>query len=334
MYSSTADNSPAFWGLRPSTPEYIPLDSEEGKSFSEITGFQPDLAEIMISARKFPYGFFRVKENNYAKTYKYFVKIVSHERFAMEKFSLAIMAYLHSKGVPCFVSNLIQGQNRKGKYCVTISPYLEFNYFSGMRSEARAMGKLLRVVHQALTDYPKAEQIKNNWQKRYKVFTNLRDILHQETPSWWQWGPEKKGMLITGFPLLNFGQDIAQVVHGDINFGNLLFPYSANNPILIDFENSKYSYFPVYFDIAMLLERFFLVGRDKNEAEQLFNAFQEGYGEIQFDKLFMSMKAMTIRSLFLLTERTFKNIITPASEWKKFFILLEQSEDKCSFLIK
>lgn len=193
----------------------------------------------------------------------------------------------------------------------------------------RVLAQQLKRIHNTLKQHPKSESVKVNWLNKKAIFNQLYEHLTDKNI--------KKSLLQTTsvtaesltvfedyLELLDFDLLEAQIVHGDLNIGNVLI--QRQEPWIIDFENAHYSYFPVGFDIGMLLERLCLAQVGPSEFWRYARVFLESY---IFDEteLVNNMRALSIRSMSLLLENhLLKGTEFNDSEWQKFYRNLQQLE--------
>jgi len=126
----------------------------------------------------------------------------------------------------------------------------------------------------------------------------------------------------------------AQVVHGDLNVGNIIFV--DDRPIILDFEDTIHSFFSPIFDIAFILERFILIPiADDTKAWNLSKAFLISYMEnsdkplsIKHDSLFDTLISLSLRALGLLSLQIQQNNTISVDEWKKFHFLITHLFEK------
>ena len=95
-----------------------------------------------------------------------------------------------------------------------------------------------------------------------------------------------------------------QVIHGDLNYGNVLSHHDDGRVTFIDFEEASRSYFNPMIDVAMIIERFIIPSQ--NSHDNLLGAFKKNYTAItgkwfeNSDQLAGLLRSLSARALLLL----------------------------------
>jgi aminoglycoside phosphotransferase family enzyme len=130
------------------------------------------------------------------------------------------------------------------------------------------------------------------------------------------------------------GTNNAQMVHGDLNFGNALISCTNKEyPVLIDFEDSLLSWLPPQVDLAFFLERFLILKKIDDDkkvewAQTLLEQYASSTGQFPFcfvDELEKTLKFLSIRALGRLCLNAKVRINSSEDEWQKFIDLYKRS---------
>ena len=143
--------------------------------------------------------------------------------------------------------------------------------------------------------------------------------------------------IVAGSPALSDHQ--AQVLHGDLNLGNVLFADHTVSPAPLDFEDSRHNFHGVAMDLAMALERFVLVRTsDDGRALSLGHRLLAGYAEHAAPwrwgapGLAGILQSLAVRALLLLAGNRAAGRPVAESEWDKFLYLYAETERRAELL--
>jgi len=334
--SSCLTKLPAFSGLFPPQITYKRLSGSELEILSDLIEFDGEI-EKLVSQLKLPLGFFRIK--SVSDSVFYFIKVLPKQSVDHLIFSNELAHYLYAKGLEC---NLMCSGYPviKNQYCISKYPFLNGRYNNGTPEDANSLGLSIGHMHLALSEYPNHKEIKRNKDKRFNCFRKLLNAVlsHRKVIPWLS--NDQLELLSKYIGLLDKLEDNCQVIHGDLNFGNIIYVDNRQNPLILDYENTYYSYLPPLFDLAMLTERFFVVSKDDEISYNLASEFFKSYWSICKKKLPVhkdlslkeAMQASSIRSLLVLIEKENSGNYVPISEVKKFFLLLKQAEERSNLL--
>ncbi|MFO7727445.1 MAG: phosphotransferase [Desulfonatronovibrio sp.] len=312
---------PAFTSLTPSEPRYSTLDSLSRQKLFQLL---PEISnknntEKMETSHSWPYGFYRSLTDNL------FFKILPASSYPAEKFALELEEYLYKQGMPGRKGRIYQKNLEGDSVCVIIYPYITAKFFDSSENHIISLAQHLKGVHQALSHFPQAKKVKLEWQHRLETFkTILRYPEQYQIPIAARQAIEKYRHLFE-----DLIQQPAQIVHGDLNFGNVLFVEGRAQ--IIDYETACYSWLPVDFDLAMVIERFCLNTHSPELAKRLSLLFLRTYKSSPFnvaDRLI----CVSLRSLLVLSDYLHRDLSFPKQEWSKFIRLIHHSQTARSWL--
>ena len=229
-----------------------------------------------------------------------FLKIVDEQRLATQLEADRIATWLDDRGVP--VNRMLAGFPRPltgGRYLLG-SELIDGLPAGKDASILPKLGRVLAQTHRHLRALPWADRVRETSEARDRAFRQNRDsILHRSRLD----AGLRSVMRADGTDL---PAEYAQVLHGDLNLGNVLFRPDDQGPVLLDFEDAVHNSHSVSVDLAMVIERFILV-RQLDDAQALAASAQllSGYREIS-DPVWPSLglagvlRALSIRALVLL----------------------------------
>jgi thiamine kinase-like enzyme len=312
---------PAFLGLMPQPPRYDYLATDKCEWLSK----QLELTrqwQVMQGPHTWPMGFYRDKEA------EVFVKVLPIEQELIESFVHRIESELVLAGVQSRLGCLRQVTYAEQNFLAVVYPYWHGHFFQNSTEQVVSIAYSLKQVHQVMKTSSLTNEVKKNWQARLKTWkkTLSQVSLYNQVPV------EAEVLLIKYAPIFEqLCSEPAQIVHGDMNIGNVLFYRSQ--AVVIDLENSHYSYLSINFDLAMVVERFCLSAKSEEQAAQWVRIFLLNYGCEKFD-LVHWMICVSYRSLLVLMQACADGDCILASEWQKFVSLIQSAHGMPAWFIK
>jgi hypothetical protein len=191
-----------------------------------------------------------------------FIKIVP-KRFASGlQRSGGISNYVHDCGLwtpacrPGFPKVCIDGR------MIFAYPFVDGSYLNNSMGDLSMLGSALARLHTALVSFPEAHKIAHSQRgMRTRMRRKARALLVDKCWVTGELFPVRTHLLQWLEIDALFDKDECQVIHNDLNAGNVLQD-TKGNVWFLDFEEASWSYLPPYFDIAKVIERFILVNED------------------------------------------------------------------------
>jgi Ser/Thr protein kinase RdoA (MazF antagonist) len=300
------------------------------------TNLHGKIARLESSVEE-PFGYYRITSDN---NDIYFVKILKPDSVLSQERSNEIACWLSDRGL--LVNCMLDGFPKyvSNEIAVIAYPYIDGSFAKANEQDLSNLGGSLAVLHNAFRECPWKSDIEIRGKERHKeLVSTLQRIstiksgdIPNEVISFLSENAEKDllDVLITS----------PQVVHGDVNYGNVLFIHSSQKIVFLDFEDTWISWFTPLMDISFAIERFALIGSDDKAVllgRSLVNAYQK-LGGIAFsyqEQLSDILRAMSVRALLLLILVEEKGAWKiPVTEWSKFLSLYEQAIQRKSVLSK
>jgi fructosamine-3-kinase len=296
---------PAFSGIfpvevnwkSPSKKEFKVLqDSLDLKSISSIQ-------KKYDSSSKFLVGYYKLITDK-----SYFFKVVGDSDSKNQLNGELISKWLAKAGVS--VNSALPNYPKKIKQhnlWVFLYEYIEHEFFDGSEQSIYCIGKELGKMHKVMKNYPQLEKIhKKGVSKNQFLAKQLEDI--------------KNGLIYPAFSTnaINIIKNTSnieflsitknsQVIHGDMNFGNIIFKKESRTPIIIDFEDTSSAWMSPLYDIAFIIQRFILQYQVTDKSK-LTSLLIDGYKSqvklsniINKGSLYAALKMISIRSLLLIS---------------------------------
>lgn len=210
--------------------------------------------------------------------------------------------------------------------------FLPYRFAEITESDIRQVGTILANMHKVLATFPGNKSIDKRTQERIEMlkvrskkimfckshdfkYQKLKDMLLAESMLW---------------ELLRTSNN-EQLIHGDLNYGNIIFSEEDSKPILLDFEDSMISRLSPVFDIAQVIERFILSAEIEQDFMVLLGrVLLDSYSITNINKNYIDtysisdyMRVLSVRSLLTLAELESKGRNIDSTEWDKFFYLYE-----------
>lgn len=327
---------PAHTGLVPQVVQWqqpTPLEEQEiGNFFNKnISGY---LLKKVDSQPQELVGYYKISGPENA-----FVKIISNKHsdshFASEK----VATWLCKSGVE---TNSVRAgfpkrlNNHEAQ--IFVYDYIDYEFTSADPEQLRVIGEGLGAMHALLREYPERQEVKskglvNNQMLRQRLLNIQQGKWECKTLS-----AVTEILCRTDVADLDLMDDHAQMIHGDMNYGNILIDKNSGRPVFIDFEDSVRSWLTPLYDLAFIMQRFILI-REETNRKQLLNALVQGYrnnNRIQNvqreDALYAIYRMISIRSMLLLSLLPEEDQMFYRDEYEKFVWLFNDSESKQSVI--
>lgn len=288
-----------------------------------------------------PYGFYRLQSSQF----HHFLKVVKPSQAQRHQQANAVSQWLSTSGLA--VATLLEG------FPIALSADIEvlgYDYIHGhfcwpSKDNMRQLGSAIAKLHKALKNYPQYQKVKAAGLQRHAALqSTLQEFknntaLQSQLPE-----PVAQILLSCDSTFLDVLIENAQMVHGDLNMGNVWLSQDENGQELchfLDFEDSLTAWFNPLKDLAFVLERFVLT-HDDIEHEELGVALFQTYFEnceIAFvkqanntannsERVTSILQALAVRALLLLMQISKKQNIPLSDEWKKFVFLFNLTTQK------
>ncbi len=327
--------SPAHLELRPLKNNWETISGEFADTLSGWTGLAGRVERLISNVPK-PQGYYRITPE---RNHSFFVKVLPIGVTYLQREVDRTARWLYSQGI--FVSCLIDSFPKyvPGEFCILAYQYVEGRYANETESDLARLGAALAALHRALRTCPWRNKIRDRGLRRDKqlagMFAKLREgVLPIETVPY-----DALCLLKMAEPrVMEVLADEPQVVHGDLNYGNVLFGDKAKRVVFLDLEDTRTSWISPLAELSFVIERFALPKND-GLALQLSGALIGGYisgGGVYYRRsgqLADMLRALSVRSLLLLIfVQENRAWSVPISEWNKFISLYHQATARSMLL--
>lgn len=334
MSENWLPRTPAHSSLRPSAPVWVTGESALAANVRTWSGITGKVLR-MDSRVEAPLGYYRLGRN-----LDKFIKIIPLDHSELQISSDRMAAWLEQNNIA--VSRLLDGFPRiiDQKFAVLAYDYIDGRFSNRSPSDIEALGLSLGELHNVLGKCPYREEIRKAGNSRHdKLISRLTETQksHRDLPI-----PAEVQRILgsASSELLQGLTNRAQVIHGDLNYGNIIFQGSEAVPVFLDFEDSWSAWFSPIMDLALVIERFILGGGEADTIA-LSKSLLEAYYSVsdnRFERpeeLGLIIKGMSVRALLLLL-LVFDDDQEKAtdSEWSKFVHLYRESDIQADLLCK
>ena len=239
-------------------------------------------------------------------------------------------------------------ETRVDQYAAFAYPYVEGRRAGAVVSDMFAIGQAIAEVHQAFRASAPADQVRDAARNWLTYLDGVAErVLRDEVAGY----PAKASKCLAQRTVpLNAYVDASasQVLHGDLNFGNVLIGNTQNADValILDFENAARSFGPVGLDLLFALERFcFPLKTDETVTQELAVALLSGYtsvsaltdmwlGEIDADAVLTVIMIHSWRALAVLAAQVIRGDNLQAAEVEKFLMLLRDAPRKAAIITR
>jgi hypothetical protein len=159
-------------------------------------------------------------------------------------------------------------------------PFVDGVYLNNSIGDLEMLGGALAKLHTTLISFPETHKIARSQRgMRTRMRRKARELL---ADTYWASGElaSVRAQIMHWLEIDTLiGKNECQVIHNDLNAGNVLKDIIGNIWFL-DFEEARWSYLPPYFDIAKVIERFILVNESWDVQAKIFatRRFLDAYG--------------------------------------------------------
>ena len=317
---------PAHSSIIPKTSKWTDLTDLE----LEILGQYVEInSSVIIQKRKVEnskdvFGYYK-----YQGDQNFFIKIISKQDYISQSVADEISMWLFNTGVNVGVAKKNLTKKIKDLDCwIYIYKYLYHNFDTRNSQDMYLVGQEVGRMHRMMRDYPYKEKIiKNGKNKNRQLYDIFKDIKSNRCFPWFS---DKAISLIKNcsYEEYNTLEQFPQIIHGDLNIGNIIFSIEDQNPVIIDFEDSAVSWLNPIYDIAFVMQRFILLSGIGNRVE-LASFFIDGYKsqckiKISNGQIYSMLKMISVRSLLILSTLSKDDLESYKGEVDKFVSLYQR----------
>jgi thiamine kinase-like enzyme len=328
MSQLQAPKTPAWPGLIPNPTQFEPAPESHTEHLLDLLQLKGSLyykAPLSDSLC----GYYRLTQEDGSGTL--FLKILEARHLESQMKAAHVSEWLNHCGVR--VSSLLPEYPKrisKDLYVFAFD-WLDTRFAELQHQDLQRFGTLLGNMHAALQKLPWQEKIRNRSKERDRMLRRQREALLEIRD------PQPRLERAIDKVLRDASTDLPtqrrQVIHADLNLGNVLYKLSDGKPAVIDFEQAINNWQSPMVDVALALQRFVLVRTQDSQstisyAKTFIKAYADsighplnwpvpGFGGI--------LRALSARSLVLLGCAETAGHSTESAEWFKFERLYQES---------
>lgn len=270
----------------------------------------------------------------YYKTNTIFIKILSNKNIEVNLDAERITNWLDKKHLS--VNPLIENFPKKIKKLnlwIFAYDFIDYKIFIPKKKQLYLIGQEIGKMHILMKRCPLKQFIrKKGFQKNRLLLKQLEDIKSNKIKL--NFSKDAINLIKnTSLSEYKYLSNNAQMIHGDLNLGNILINKKNNKIFIIDFEDSVTAWISPLYDLAFVIQRFILL-QESRQKLALSKALIEGYKSqantsnlVSSNNLNSMIKLISIRSLLILSNLSDKEQINFKNEINKFVILYNKMEE-------
>jgi len=342
--SQYLSHPPSLQGVIPKI-QWQTLTTSDNQHLTQLCHIKGQWHQL-TTCYQFPFGYFKC----IGEETSFFIKIIPQNKATTVKLSNIVALYLKEFiEVNCILNefsqqNIVIDQQHSD---ILIYPLLETRLCNFSSEDLSNIAISLAHFHNALLNYPEKNQVKIDSQKRLEQLKTVWQKFNQSVSS--LSNPQSTDELIPQAVaniltkenecLLDVLSKHAQMIHGDLNVGNILF--KKDEVLLIDFENSLYSYMTPLYDISYIIQRFIINKTQSNDQiEPLVTRFLAIYLQhykkaelisslikYQSNIIPLILRASAVFCLLILAKQQIEHAVkVEKAEWDKFINFYQNSQ--------
>lgn len=264
-----------------------------------------------------------------------FVKVVEESAIARQQQASLMAEWLFKQGIE---TSVVIDEKRAlfddKAIALFVFDALDARFANTSVDDLALIGKALYKLHQALKKCPWQVKIHQESLERHRSLSEALALL-KEGSSLKHTVPCEVNKIFESVSSNVMSQltENAQVVHGDLNHGNLMIT-SEKKVIFLDFEDTWSAFFSPLMELSFMIERFALIESNKG-THSLATALLDGYYHQRKMRspwpLDEMLKALAIRAMLILAMQSQRKKIAK-SEWDKFIYLYKQANKRQELL--
>lgn len=327
-------DTPAYSQLRPPEPKWEKAGIRVEKFFSDNLGVLGETESVQC-VNTFPFGRYRFVNHNPPL----FIKVLPANSLSLQQQSQKVADWLNVHMLRCQRQIPQYSTIVENKYFISTYEYFHGRFAGFSVDDMAQLGKTVRKLHDFLRECPWVSQVEMKGKHRLQTLKNtLRDseegVCDKAVPKY-----VCELLLKTEKSTLGVLEEGAlQVVHGDLNYGNVIFSIQDGTSMLCDFEDTMTAWFAPEVENAFVVERFILAPTDEQSillAEAYYSEYKqscESFFKYPAQLEFL-LKSLAIRALLILVlkESEYPQSVQE-SEWWKFVFLYRQAEERSGLL--
>ena len=227
--------TPAFLELIPEPQIFEPAAADLADAIAAVTGIA-GRAERALGPLTPPEGYYLFEPEDGSPLC--FVKVVvvaadTWQHYAADRIARGVVD--RGASAAC----LLPGYPRimRGGFAALAYAYLPSRFADQTPADMTALGAALARLHRTLAELPQAPEVRLAWDRRLETMRRRRAaVLAGERPA----GVDGRELsdLLEDEDITPIHDDRSQIIHGDLVYGNVLFPEDGGKPCFIDFEDS------------------------------------------------------------------------------------------------
>jgi Ser/Thr protein kinase RdoA (MazF antagonist) len=339
MSSRQLPANPAWSEAPPAQPSFVPVVPDIAERICHPLGISGPL-EKLDTADSGICGYYCAPASKQHEAL--FIKLVNQQRatplLAADRFARFVAD--HGIASACLIESYCKAID--DTLYALVYPYCAARFAQLQKNDLHTLGLTTGRLHQALARVPWQEQVRESAGERTALLHETQKRISEADPA------------IVPAAIINLLHECkldypdtgwsTQVIHGDLNYGNILFPVQqADMPCILDFEDTGLSWHSPLVDLAFVLERFVLMRCPDDKlayqyASHVIDAYRDSYAQdlpaLIPGSLIAVLRTLSLRAACLLLRLSLDNNPVVASEWDKFINLHAQTYQRSELIHK
>jgi Ser/Thr protein kinase RdoA (MazF antagonist) len=326
--------TPAYSSIRPHSSEWYEADRELSEKVQQWAGLQGIVSKLKTDSSEV-IGYYKIDSWNES----FFLKIIDKNTEKFQIKSNQMSQWIESQGIRA--SCILKGFPRKIKelnHVILAYRMVDGRFCRPIEKETLLLGRSLGELHKVLKLCPWKRIIQQNGDARQNTLQKL--LIKIQTDGCNVEVPHRVEKLLKSVD--SGSMDIltinSQVVHGDLNYGNVLIDNNSECVVFLDFEDTWTAWFSPLMELSFVIERFTLLEDDEitvSLTKCLKKAYLSsgGFWYRDSDQLGRFLRALSIRALLLLIMISNREPSRQLeTEWEKFLKLYEQTDHRSDLI--
>ena len=322
-------NKPAEYSMDLNEARWLEVASDKANKLSHISKINGVFCQLKKNNEEL-FGHYKVTSGDDVL----FIKIIALQSPSTHMMAERIAKHLVKSGIKTICS-LPKFPIINNEYNLIILgyPFISCCYLKPDPETMGSVGTELGKLHLSLSQFTDSIAVKKNSKRHLEFCLSNKKKLYSELDNK-QINAAKIRETIETIMVKEFISS-PQLIHGDLNYGNILVSNPSKEVTFIDFEEATRSFFCPMVDVAMTIERF--IRTQKIRQDDLFAEFKKNYINMTGDwfktpaHLPNILRSLSARALLLLASMTPENSGDWSIKERSKFLKLHQDAIENSY---
>jgi hypothetical protein len=310
------------------SPTIEPLEPLQARTILDALGASGTIERFSLR-HHYPQGYYRFTSSDNRIL---FLKIVANDKLDRYRNADTLARWVTKFGVSTSLISAGFPKAMGEDFQILGHDFMSARYGNAAPDDLKRLGVALARLHRAMRDFPDTEGARADSRSRADLLQKWCERARggKDLP-----GPDRQriaAVLANGQARIPRAD--AQMIHGDLNRGNILF-CDDGQVAIIDYETALSSWGDPALDLAVVLQRFVLVPVSEDSeirklARALFDAYKDngGWHSSSGEDVMADLNWISARNIALLCEITALGNNVSESEWEKQLMLGELTQSR------